>query len=296
MLTIMIVITTPTGQIGRQVLDAALAGSEPIRVIARDPARLPPEARERVEVVQGSHDDVDVVTAALDGADSVFWLVPPDPRAESIQDHVLRFIRPLCTAINRLDVRRVVAVSSLGRGRARNAGQVSAIFAMDDLIESTGVAYRSVCPPGFMDNLLWQAGSIRTRGAVFLPLAADRKVPICAARDVAATAGRLLLDDSWSDQDDVAVLGPEDLSYADVAQIMTEVLERPIRFQPLTSDAYKSVLLQGGMTDAWAQGLVDMAAAVDRGIYDAAPRTSPLATATSFRTWCASVLKPAVLG
>ena len=36
----MIVITTPTRQIGHQVLENVLDRSEPIRVIARDPARL----------------------------------------------------------------------------------------------------------------------------------------------------------------------------------------------------------------------------------------------------------------
>lgn len=61
----MIVITTPTGQIGRQVLDKILDGGEPVRVIARDPSRLDPQTRERVEVVQGSHDDIDVVTDAF---------------------------------------------------------------------------------------------------------------------------------------------------------------------------------------------------------------------------------------
>ena len=37
----MIVITTPTGAIGRQVLDNVLASGEPVRVIARDPSRIP---------------------------------------------------------------------------------------------------------------------------------------------------------------------------------------------------------------------------------------------------------------
>jgi uncharacterized protein YbjT (DUF2867 family) len=35
----MIVITTPTGQIGHQVLNNVLDSGEPIRVIARDPTR-----------------------------------------------------------------------------------------------------------------------------------------------------------------------------------------------------------------------------------------------------------------
>lgn len=75
----MIVVTTPTGLIGHQVLNNLSACSEPIRVIVRDPSRLPAHTRERVEVVQGSHGDLDVVNQAFAGAHSVFWLVPPDP-------------------------------------------------------------------------------------------------------------------------------------------------------------------------------------------------------------------------
>lgn len=101
----MIVITTPTGQIGRQVLDIVLGdvldGGESVRVIARDPSRLSPEVRERVEVVVGSHGDPDVVDAAFAGADSVFWLAPPNPRAARVEDVYVDFSRPACDAFKR---------------------------------------------------------------------------------------------------------------------------------------------------------------------------------------------------
>jgi uncharacterized protein YbjT (DUF2867 family) len=290
----MIVITTPTGQIGRQILENVLHGEEPIRVIVRDPSRLSPRARERVEIVQGSTDDVDVVNEAFVGADCVFLLVPPNPHAESIQGHILDFIRPACEAINNQGVKRVIGVSSLGRGIAKNAGQISAIFAMDDLIESTGVSYRSLCPPGFMENMLRQVEPIKSQGIFFQPMSGDRKLPTCATRDIAAAAARLLLDDSWSGQDSVPILGPEDLSCDDMAQIMTEVLQRPVRFQQVSGEAYKATLMRHGMSEAWAQGLVDMAAAIDQGIYNAEPRTPRFTTSTSFRQWCEEVLKPAV--
>lgn len=291
----MIVITAPTGQIGSQVLDYVLDGAEAIRVIARDPSRLSPRVRERVEVVQGSHDDINVVTKAFAGADSVFWLVPPTPRAESIQGHILNFIQPVCEAINSQGVKRAIGVSSLGRGIAKNAGQISAIFAMDDLIESTGVSYRSLCMPGFMENMLWHVEPIKRQGVFYYPMSGDRKVPHCATRDIAATAAKLLLDHSWSGQDSVPVLGPEDLSFNDMAQIMSEVLEKPVRFQQVPGEAYKATLIQHGMTETWAQGLINMAAAVDQGFYNAEPRTPQSTTSTSFRQWCEEVLKPAVL-
>jgi nucleoside-diphosphate-sugar epimerase len=51
----MIVITTPTGQIGRQVLGNLLDSGEQLRVIARDPSQLPAEVREDLDIVEGSH-------------------------------------------------------------------------------------------------------------------------------------------------------------------------------------------------------------------------------------------------
>jgi uncharacterized protein YbjT (DUF2867 family) len=293
----MIVITTPTGLIGHQVLGNVLGSGEPVRVIARDPSRLPAQARERVEVVAGSHGDIGVVDRAFAGADAVFWLVPPTPRAVSVEAAYVDFSRPACDAFKRHEVRRVVGISSLGRGTAMagHAGLVTASLAMDDLIASTGVSYRALTMPSFMDNLLRQVQSIRNQGMFFLPISGDRKLPSCATRDIAATAARLLLDDSWSGQGHVAVLGPEDLSFNDMAQIMSEVLGQPVRFQQIPAQALKDRLTGAGMSEAMAQGTVDMMVAKDQGLDNAEPRTPESTTPTSFRQWCEDVLKPAVL-
>ena len=45
----MIVVTAPTSLIGHQVLQNLLDSGEPVRVIVRDPSRLPAQARERAE-------------------------------------------------------------------------------------------------------------------------------------------------------------------------------------------------------------------------------------------------------
>ena len=293
----MIVITTPTGQIGHQVLSNLLGSGEPIRVIARDPSSLPTQARERVEVVEGSHGDFDVVDRAFAGADAVFWLVPPDPRADTVQAAYLDFTRPAGDAFKRHEVQQVVGVSALGRGTpwAANAGLVTASLAADDLIASTGVSYRALTMPSFMDNLLRQTEAIKHQGRFFSPISGDRKLPSCATRDIAAAAARLLLDASWSGHDHVAVLGPEDLSFNDMAQIMSEVLGKPVRFQQIPGEALKARLTGSGMSEAMAQGMVDMALAKNQGLDNAEPRTPQSTTPTTFRQWCAEVLKPAVL-
>ena len=70
----MIVITTPTGQIGRQVLGNLLDSGEQLRVIARDPSKLPAGVRKDLDIVEGSHGDAAVVDKAFAGADAVLWL------------------------------------------------------------------------------------------------------------------------------------------------------------------------------------------------------------------------------
>jgi len=293
----MIIITAPAGLIGHQVLGNVLSGGEPVRVIARDPSRLPAQARGRVEVVQGSHGDIDVVDQAFAGADAVFWLVPPDPHADSAEAAYVDFTRPACDAFKRHGVQRVVGISALGRGTvaARHAGLATASLAMDDLIASTGVSYRALTMPSFMDNLLRQVPAIKDRGLFVTPVSGDRKLPSCATRDIAAAAARLLLDGSWSGTGHIAVLGPEDLSYNDMAQIMSEVLSQPVRYQQIPAQALKDRLTGAGMSDAMAQATADMMIAKDQGLDNAEPRTPESTTPTSFRQWCEEVLKPAIL-
>jgi uncharacterized protein YbjT (DUF2867 family) len=293
----MIVITSPTGAIGHQVVEHVLRSAKPVRLIARDPSRLARDARTRAEIVQGSHSDANVVNKAFTGADSVFWLVPPDPKAQSVEAAYVGFTRPAAEAFKKQRVERVVSISALGRGTpwAAKAGLVTASLKMDDLIASTGVNYRAVTNPSFMDNLLRQMDSIKNKGVFSLPISGDLKQPSACTRDIAATAANLLLDNSWSGVGSVPVLGPEDLSYNDMAEIMSEVLGKPIRFEQIGTDAYKSMLMQRGMSEAMAQGNADMWSAYDRGLDTAEPRSAESTTPTTFRQWCDETLKPRVL-
>ena len=292
----MIVVTTPTGSIGGQVLQGLLDREAQVRVIARDPSRLPSHVQGRVDVVRGSHSDPGVVDQAFADADTVFWLVPPDYRTRSVEESYVDFTRPACDAFISQSVQRVVGVSVLGHGSALadHAGLVTASLAMRDLIAKTGVGFRALALPSFMDNLLGQAEAIRNQGAFFDVLSPDRELPTVATRDIAAVAVELLLDDSWTGQDDVAVLGKEDLSCNDMAGIMSEVLERPIRYQQIPGEAFRIGLLANGMSEAMAQGLLDMRQAKDKGLDNVEPRTPRSTTPTGFRQWCEEVLKPAV--
>ena len=292
----MIVITTPAGQIGRQVLGNLLQSGEQLRVIARDPAQLPAEVRGDLNIVEGSHGDAAVADKAFAGADAVLWVTPADRRAPSVDAAFAGFTRPAAEAFNRHGVGRVVGVSMLGRGTpwAAQAGFVTGSLAMDDLIAASGVAYRALTNPYFIEDTARQAESIKDKGLFTSPIAGGRKRPTVATRDIAAAASRLLLDASWSGVEEVPLLGPEDLSYNDMAEIMSQVLGKDVRFQRITFEAYKDRFVRLGTSDAMAQGYTDMAWAKNEGLDNGVQRTPENSTPTSFRQWCDEVLKPTV--
>ena len=294
----MIVVTTPTGKIGSQVIPHLLAANEAVRVVARDPSRLAPEVRNRVEVVIGSLDDEAVMQQALEGAESVFLVVPPSFTDNNDAEYYLRFTRPALTAIKSQGVQRVVDVSVLGRGTelAKKAGPITASLAKDEEIERSGLDYRALWCPALMENMLNNVQTIKQQGMFFSPSLPDLKTPQVATKDVGAMGARFLLDRTWTGQDGSAVLGPEDLSFNDMAAIMSDVLGKQVRFQQVPGDAYRSQLIQYGANEVFAQGIVDMLIAKDNGMDNVEARTPENTTPTSFHQWCEEILKPAVLG
>lgn len=292
----MLVVTTPTGFIGSQVVRELLAAGEAVRVVARDPDKLPAEVRAQVEVVRGSSDDAAVLDRALAGAEGLFHVVPPFFAAPDMTEYYLQFTRPAIVAMQRHSVGRVVTVSGIGRASSAPAGPVSAALAKDIELERAGLHVRALWCPSFMENMLRNVGSLRAQGTFAGPSRPDVKAPLVATRDIATVGARLLRDRSWTGAGGVAVLGPEDLSMDDRASILSEVLGRPIRYQQMPADTYKAQLMKYGASEAFASGLLDMLAAKDRGLDLTEPRTPENTTPTSFRQWCIQVLVPALAG
>ncbi|CAM2159078.1 protein of unknown function (plasmid) [Pararobbsia alpina] len=174
----MIVVTTPTGQIGFDLTRLLLDAGQPVRIIARDPDKLPKSVLDRVEVIQGSHGDGVVVEHALHDADALFWVAPPDTKKTPVQAYV-EFARPAATVIRRLGKKRVVSVTGIGRGTRweKCAGLVTASLEMDDLLASSAAAFRSLAMPSFMENFLRQTSSMKESGVMFGTMDPDLRVP-----------------------------------------------------------------------------------------------------------------------
>src|SRR6267378_7463979 len=189
-----ILVTNPTGRIGRKLVPELLAPEFSVRVIVRDPARLPEEIRQQVEVVRGSTDDAATLRRALDGVEALFWCVPTESLQETdVEQHYERFACAGWKALREARTPRVVTISACGKGRARKAGPISGLHAMEEILNESGAAIRHLRCSLFMENLLSQVQCIREQGFVSYPMPGHIPIPMTAVTDVADVALRWLV-------------------------------------------------------------------------------------------------------
>ena len=290
-----ILVTSPTGNIGRKVLLELLAPEFSVRVIVRDPTRLPGDMREQVEVVRGSTDDPATLRQALEGVEALFWCVPTEAIQETrVRGHYERFARAACEAIREAKTSRVVTISAGGKGLARNAGPISGLHSMEDILNESGAAIRHLRCGSFMENLLRQAQSICERGVLSYPMPGHIPIPIVAVSDIADAPLRWLARRDWKGIAGVAVHGPEDLSYGQVAAVMERILERPVRYKETSANHHFQTLVGRGASAEYARSRVEMFAELAQGISRAEPRTAESTTPTTLPAWAWSELLPRV--
>ena len=186
-----------------------------------------------------------------------------------------------------------MTVSALGRGVQRYTGYVSGSLAMDDLLRSTGAHLRALAAPSLMDNLLREVdpfGRDVLRGAA----PADLRAPMVARRDIAAVAAGLLVDRTWTGQDDLPMLGPEDLSPEDTCRVLSEVLRRPIRYE--RSDVLESerAMIGFGVSPGMARAVTAMTYAKLDGLDAVDTPDRAALTPTTLREWSQDELTTAV--
>jgi len=288
-----ILVTTPTGNIGQRIVRELLAPEFSVRVIVRDPLRLPDEVREQVEIIHGSMDDATTLRRALDGADAMFFCVPTESMQErDVRGHYKRFARAAAQAISEARTPRVVTISAVGKGRARNAGPISALHAMEDILNESGAAIRHLRCGAFMENFLGQAQAIAEHRVISYPMPGNVAIPMVATTDVADVALRWLVWRDWDGVAAAAVHGAEDLSYNQAAAVIERVLERPVRYQELAVNAYMQKLLSRGASAEYAQSMIAMFTELAAGIAQAEPRTYDSTTSTKLSEWAREELLP----
>lgn len=285
--TAMIVLTTPTGNIGSKVLGVLLSTptlAEPLRLIVRDPAKLPANLPASLEIVRGATDDPAALRRALRGADTLFWCQPDTPTAEDYLKAYDDWSRLACEAVDAAGVERVVAITGAGGEPSMPAGPATGLALIEKNLSESKAALRFLRCGSFFSNLLWQWDAVMRDGVFGYSMPGDVPSPQVATGDIARVAAGLLLDPTWTRRGSLSLLGPRDLSYNDIAAELSRRLGRPVRYEQMPADAYRELCIQGGLSPSAAQGLVDMFAYLAAG-YREDPRADHTLTPTTFGQW-----------
>ncbi|MFD8142876.1 NmrA family NAD(P)-binding protein [Streptomyces sp. NPDC059708] len=239
-----------TGTTGGRTAALLTAAGHPVRAASRGGAPVA-----GAEPVRFDWYDPDTHDTALDGVDRLY-LIPPvgDPDPEAV---VLPFLRRARARGARRAV--LLSASSIPEGGPA-VGRVHA--ALPGVFDEWAV----LRPSWFMQNFTgdhMHARGIREDG-VIVTAAGDGRVGFVDADDIAAVAVRVLTDERAPDTD-LVLTGPEALSHADVAAVLTEVTGRPVRHRPLPYEEMRERLAR-----RMPAGFAAMLAGMDRAIAEGA--------------------------
>lgn len=105
--------------------------------------------------------------------------------------------------------------------------------------------------------------TIRDEGAIYTATGKG-KVPFCSADDIAAMAFHALTSAEAPNRE-FFILGPELLTYDDVADTLSKVLGRKIQHVNLTAEGFAQRLLEYGVPEPSARALSQMDIAISQG-------------------------------
>ncbi len=274
----MLLVTGATGTVGREVLNGLPAGL-PVRVLARDPARV--TGRAAADVVAGDLTDPGALAAALRGVRRAFLLTTP-----SRQDDA-RFLR----AARAAGVRHVVKLSAAA---VQDGGADDLITRWqrrnEELLRDSGLAWTLLRPRAFMSNSLSWAGPVREHGVV-RALYGTSATACVDPRDIAEAAVRALTEEGHEGRA-YPLTGPRALSPLQQTRLLARLLGRPLRFEELSLEQARAALAARHPAPV-VQALLESAERGRLGKKSAVDGTLPALlgrSAGDFRDWAADHL------
>ncbi|GAO07580.1 hypothetical protein TPA0598_03_00410 [Streptomyces lydicamycinicus] len=278
-----IAVTTPTGNVGRHVVATLVRAGVRPRVLLRQPARLAPEVQDEVDAVQVDQYDADAVVAATEDIDALFWVDPPAPGEDPLAAYA-RATSSVVRAVTDNGIGRVVFQSSVGAEKRHGAGDIDGLAHTETALDAMGVDVTHLRCGYFFTNLELQRDALRA-GTLQVILPLDQPMAWVAPRDIAEVAATRLLSPAWSGRCVQAVHGPADLTWRQVAAILTAATGRRIGVERITDDAMRTQLRQAGMTDEAVEATLGMSTGLRENFVPEQPRTVRTTTPTTLAAW-----------
>jgi len=259
-----IAVTTPTGHIGHALADRLLTQGVELTVLARHPEKASDLATRGARVIRGDQTDVGSVESLLNGADALFWLAPVDLAATNLREHYNRLADVAARAISRCPDVRVVHLSSVGAELPDGTGPIKGLHDAEAKLNAATANITHLRANYFMENVLTSLPTVVAQGAIFSTIPGNVSLAQVATRDIAAAAADLLLNGDRG-RHVADVFGPDDISFNQVAQTLSEVLAVPVAHVQVAREQLRAGLLAAGVSADVADQLLELYDAIAQG-------------------------------
>jgi NAD(P)H dehydrogenase (quinone) len=253
-----IAVTGASGQLGRLVVEElSRAGSTPVAIV-RDPGKVADLAERGVDV-RGAAYDPAALERALDGVDRVL-LISGNEFGARVAQHT-----------NVIRAAEHAGVELLAYTSIPGATDNPLILAQEHKGTEAVLAESAVPHVLLRNGWYWEnyVGGLAhaVEAGVLHGAAGEGRVAGAARADYAEAAARVLTTDGHAGRA-YELGGGESLTYAELAQAISEAAGKPVRYENLPEADYAAALIQAGLPQAYAEALADADAGIARGILD----------------------------
>ena len=245
----MILVTGASGTVGRTVVSEVRRTGKAFQAMyrgAEDAAKAPAGT----QAVIADFADRESLGRALSGVETIFLVCSPLPQLVELESNVI----DVCV---QKGVRHVVLNSALGAGDYPKSFP-SWHRQVEDKLKATRLGYTILRPNGFMQNIvMYNAPTIRSQGAFYAGLG-DAKISLVDVADVAAAAANALRSPHDHTGKIYELHGPEAVSNGEVAERISRIAGKPVRYVDLPHDVQRKSMLEAGMPAWQVDALMDL--------------------------------------
>lgn len=247
----MILVTGATGTNGRLVVRALLDGGTSVRAMVQTGSRADDLERAGAELVVADFDRAESLHRALEGVERALLL-------SAVSEHMVEREARFVEAARKAHLRHLVKFSAIGAHPAASFTFGRQHGRSEQRIIDSGLTFTFVQPAFFMQNLLWSAETIRTRGELYSTLG-ETPVSHVDARDIAGVIAATLQEPIDRHAGRIhLVTGPAALTFSQIAEALARAFGRPVRYVNLTDEQLKAGLLASGQSEWQANAMIEL--------------------------------------
>jgi uncharacterized protein YbjT (DUF2867 family) len=246
----MILVTGATGMNGTELVRCLSSKGVPVRALVRNRARAGNiSSLPGVEIVEGDLSRKESLVAPLRGVDRAMLISSSEPNMLEVQTNFIY-------AARESGVKHIVKLSGIMPDRESSFRFARMHGEIEKKLEDSGIAFTHLRAGEFMHSYFRQVPSILLQSAIFLPME-DATIASIDIGDIAEVAANVLTS-SGHENKIYPLTGPEALTMAQVAEKLSAITAKKIRYVNISPEEYKKNLLARGVPAFNAEALAEL--------------------------------------